>query len=172
MTIEHDPIPSVSDTARTPRLPPRWFVRGAWVIHRAIYRITLGRFGLWRPKERKWGTLRLTTVGRRTGARRKAILGYFEDGPNLVTLAMNGWAAPEPAWWLNLQAQPDATVDLANGPRAVRGRAAEGEERERLWARWRDFGDDVSGYAARRPTETAVVVLEPRPTGGDQRFRQ
>lgn len=32
----------------------------------------------------------------------------------------------------------------------------------RLWARWKDFGDDVDGYATRRPTETAVVILEPR----------
>jgi deazaflavin-dependent oxidoreductase (nitroreductase family) len=91
------------------------------------------------------------------------ILGYFEDGPNYVTLAMNGWAAPEPAWWLNLQAHPDATVDMSDGSRrAVRGRAAVGEERERLWARWREHGDDLDGYATRRPSETAVVVLEPR----------
>jgi len=132
------------------------------VIHRAIYRLTPGRFGLWGPKERKWGTLRLTTIGRRSGARRQAILGYYEDGPNLVTLAMNGWAAPEPAWWLNLQATPEATIDVANGSRPVRGRAVSGEERERLWARWQEFGDDVNGFATRRPTETAVVVLEPR----------
>jgi F420H(2)-dependent quinone reductase len=149
-------------TSRPPRIPPRWFVRGAWVIHRAIYRLTPGRFGLWRPKPGKWGTLRLTTVGRRSGQQRHAILGYFEDGENLVTLAMNGWAAPEPAWWLNLRAQPDATVELANGSRPVRGRAAEGEERARLWDRWPEFGDDVDGYAQLRPSGTAVVVLEPR----------
>ena len=38
--------------------------------------------------------MRLTTVGRRSGQERKAILGYFEDGPNLVTMAMNGWGEP------------------------------------------------------------------------------
>ena len=43
----------------------------------------------------------------------------------------------------------------------MRGHAAVGEERERLWARWREQGDDVDGYATPRPTETAVVVLEP-----------
>jgi deazaflavin-dependent oxidoreductase (nitroreductase family) len=72
--------------------------------------------------------MRLTTIGRRTGKERSAILGYFEDGPNLVTIAMNGWADPEPAWWLNLQAHPDATVDLKDGRRAVRGRAAVGDD--------------------------------------------
>ena len=148
---------------KSPRLPPRWFVRTAWVVHRAIHRLTGGRRGLWKPRPGKWGAMRLTTVGRRTGKERSAILGYFEDGPNLVTMAMNGWAEPEPAWWLNLQAQPDVTVELKDGTRAVKGRAAKGEERERLWARFREFGDDdVDGYATRRPSETAVVVLEPR----------
>ena len=109
-----------TETGRSdPRLPPRWFVRAAWLVHRAIYRLTARRLGLWRPRPGRWGTLRLTTVGRRSGARRQAILGYYEDGPNLVTLAMNGWAAPEPAWWLNLQAHPDATIELADGTRPV-----------------------------------------------------
>jgi F420H(2)-dependent quinone reductase len=147
---------------KSPFLPPRWVVRAAWVIHRAIYRLTPGRFGLWPAKPGKWGTIRLHTVGRRSGRSRTAILGYFEDGDDLVTLAMNGWAAPEPAWWLNLQAQPEATVDLHDRSLRVRGRAAVGEERARLWERWKEHGDDVDGYTTRRPTETAVVVLERR----------
>ncbi len=146
---------------RSPRLPPRWFVRTAWVVHRAIYRFTGGRRGLWPPTTNKWGAMRLKTIGRRTGRERSAILGYYEDGPNLVTLAMNGWAAREPAWWLNLQAHPDASVELPDGSRAVRARAAEGDERSRLWARWHDMGTDVDAYATRRSSETAVVVLEP-----------
>lgn len=149
---------------KVPSVPPRWFVRTAWVVHRAIYRLTPGRFGLWAAKPGKWGTMRLHTTGRRSGRTRTAILGYFEDGPNIVTMAMNGWAAPEPAWWLNLQAHPDATLDMANRSLAVRGRVASGEERERLWLRWQEHGDDVDGYATHRPTETAVVVLEPLAT--------
>jgi F420H(2)-dependent quinone reductase len=110
--------------------------------------------------------MRLKTVGRRSGKERIAILGYYEDGPNLVTVAMNGWADGEPAWWLNLQALPDATVELKEGAREVRGRAAQGDERARLWARWRDYGDDVDAFAKLRSSETAVVVLEPRPHRG------
>ena len=143
------------------RLPPRWFIRIAWAVHRAITRLTGGRRGLWLVKPGRWGTMRLTTVGRKTGKTRSAIVAYYEDGPNLVTMAMNGWDAPEPAWWLNLQAQPNAEVELKSGTRRVRGRAAVGEERERLWAKFREFGDDPDDYAYRRPGQTEVVVLEP-----------
>jgi F420H(2)-dependent quinone reductase len=143
------------------RVPPRWFVRLAWSTHRGLYRVTGGRIGLWRPKANRWGAMRLTTTGRRSGQERSVILGYIEDGPNLVTMAMNGWADGEPAWWLNLQAHPIARVGLAKGPRTVRGRAAQGDERSRLWARWREIDSKLDGYAALRSGETAVVILEP-----------
>jgi F420H(2)-dependent quinone reductase len=145
---------------KRPRLPPRWFIRLFWRAHRGVYRVTGGHVGLWRPKKR-WGTLRLTVPGRHTGKDRSVILGYLEDGPNLVTLAMNGWGEGEPAWWLNLQAHPAATIEVGGGPRAVTGRAAEGEERSRLWARWQEVDKNLDGYAALRSSETAVVVLEP-----------
>jgi len=106
--------------------------------------------------------MRLITLGRRSGQSRVAIVGYLEDGPNLVTLAMNGWAEAEPAWWLNLQAHPETMVELKDGPRAVRGRAATGDERDRLWARWRELSENYDAWAAMRSGETAVVVLEPR----------
>jgi len=147
--------------AKKARVPPRWFVRLAWSTHRGLYRITRGRIGLWRPKPGRWGALRLTTTGRRSGRERSVILGYFEDGPNLVTMAMNGWSDGEPAWWLNLQATPEATVEVRGDRFPVRGRAAEGDERERLWSRWRVIDEGLDDYAAMRSTETAVVVLEP-----------
>jgi deazaflavin-dependent oxidoreductase (nitroreductase family) len=136
-------------------------IRVAWLLHRALLRFSGGRVGLRAPGD-KFGLLRLTTVGRRSGQPRVAIVGYYEDGPNLVTLAMNGWAEADPAWWLNLQAHPDAIVEFRGGRREVRGRAAVGEERERLWQRWREIDKNLDGYATLRPTETAVVVLEPR----------
>ena len=94
------------------------------------------------------------------------MVGYFEDGANLVTMAMNGWGNSEPAWWLNLQAHPDVSVDLVDGRRQVTGRAAHGDERARLWARWQQIDKNLDTYAARRPVETAVVVFEPRSSGG------
>ena len=116
----------MSESTSKPWLPPRWFIRLAWMIHRGLYHLSRGRLGLWKPKPDGWGTLRLTTVGRRSGQERSVMVGYFEDGQNLVTMAMNGWAEDEPAWWLNLQAQPEVSVHLPDGRRQVRGRAAEG----------------------------------------------
>ena len=152
----------------TRRTPPRFAVRIAWMLHRGLYRFSGGRFGLSRPEAgSRFGMLRLGSIGRHTGQPRSAIVGYFEDGPNLVTLAMNGWGRSEPAWWLNLQARPATTVKLPGETRAVRARAATGEERERLWARFADFpgwGEDIDGLADRRSRPTTVVVLEPRPS--------
>ncbi len=149
------------ETKKSASVPPRWFVRSFWSMHRGLYWATGGRFGLRRAKPNQWGMARLTTIGRRSGEERSVMIGYIEDGANLVTMAMNGWAEAEPAWWLNLQAHPEATVDVADGRRTVRGRAAEGEERSRLWDRWREMNDNLDAEAALRSGETAVVILEP-----------
>ncbi len=144
------------------RVPPRWFIRTVWGLHRRLYRLTGGRLGLRHPRANGWGTLRLTTTGRRSGCEHSVILAYIEDGPNLLLLAMNGWADGEPAWWLNLQAHPEATVDLVDGDHEVRARAPQGDERDRLWAKWRELDAHLDAYASLRSTETAVVILEPR----------
>jgi deazaflavin-dependent oxidoreductase (nitroreductase family) len=134
-----------------------------WLTHRRVYRLTRGRIGLWRPKKDGWGAMWLTTIGRKTGKERSVVVGYFEDGPNLVTMAMNGWNDGEPAWWLNLQAYPDVEVAIRGEKRRVQAHAAQGEERERLWKRWGEIDEGLDAYAARRSMETAVVVFEPRP---------
>ena len=133
------------------------------MLHRAAYSLTRGRFGLRQPEDRQWGMLRLTTTGRRTGRRRVAIVGYLVDGPNLVVPAMNGWAAPDPAWWINLQATPEATVELPTGPRRVIARAADADERRRLWARFVGLGTSAytDAYVAIRGRETPIAILEP-----------
>ena len=150
-----------SGNERTPRLPPRWFIRLAWKVHRALFRVTGGRRGLWPARVQRWGAMRVTTIGRRSGQERSVIVFYIEDGPNRVALAMNGWSEGEPAWWLNLQAHPQARVQLRDGSREVVAHAATGQERARLWDRWRSLEKNLDGYARRRSTGTAVVVLEP-----------
>jgi deazaflavin-dependent oxidoreductase (nitroreductase family) len=150
-------------TPRPPKLPPAWFKHVFWRVHRLLHRLSGGRC-LWTPaSKRGWGALGLTTIGRNSGQPRTVIVGYIEDGPNLVTMAMNGWDEGHPDWWLNLEANPDATVTLAHHERRpVRARAATGEERDLLWKRWAQLDTGLDGYAGRRSVITPVVVLEPR----------
>jgi len=153
-------------TARPPKLPPAWFKHAFWRVHRGLNRISGGRF-LWTPSSKRgWGALRLTTVGRRSGRQRSVIVGYIEDGPDLVTLAMNGWDEGHPSWWLNLEANPHAVVRLPRQrPRPVHARRATGDERDRLWQRWVEI-DQADAYAGLRSTDTPVVVLEPLEANG------
>jgi deazaflavin-dependent oxidoreductase (nitroreductase family) len=138
-------------------------VHTAWRVHRALHRLSGGRF-LWSTSNKRgWGALHLTTIGRKSGQERSVIIGYLEDGHNLVSIAMNGWEEGHPSWWLNLEAHPDVVVRPAHQqPRPVRARSAAGEERARLWQRWLAVDPRLDAYAGRRSTETPVVVLEPR----------
>ncbi len=156
------PVPAGTQPKGVPI--PRWLVRSFWSGHRLIYNVTGGRAGLREPAADKYGMLRLHTTGRRSGRERQAILAYFEDGADVVIVPMNGWAQAEPAWWLNLQAQPNATVDLPHHSHAVRARAADPAERARLWriAAEGPWGKDMDAYAAGRGSETQIVILEPR----------
>lgn len=171
MDAEHERARDVTVSLESEpvRTPPRSMIRLFWSLHRGLHRLSGGRFGLSRPKlGKRFGMMRIDTVGRRSGKLRMAILGYFEDGPNLVTLAMNGWGETPPAWWLNLESCPYATVVLRDGQRRVHARSAVGPERARLWARVQEYpgwGADIDALAALRSIETPVVVLEPTTSG-------
>ncbi|MFN8125938.1 MAG: nitroreductase/quinone reductase family protein [Candidatus Nanopelagicales bacterium] len=85
----------------------------------------------------------------------------YRDGETLVSMAMNGWADPEPAWWLDLQARLECQVDTGDGLRPMIAHAAEGAERARLWDCWRHIDQGLDQLAARRSRPTAVVVFAP-----------
>ena len=143
-----------SATPRPPKLPPAWFRHAFWRGHRAMYRLSGGRFLWTTSSKRGWGALHLTTVGRKSGQERSVIIGYLEDGPNLVALAMNGWDEGHPAWWLNLEAHPDAVVRLAHQqPRPVHAR--------------RPPETNVSGCGSAGPRSTSVWM--PMPVGARPR---
>lgn len=160
-----EPAAAQARPATPPKLPPAWFKHAFWRGHRAAHRLSRGRF-LWTPaSKRGWGALSLTTTGRRTGRDRSVIVGYLEDGPNVVVLAMNGWDEGHPAWWLNLADHPEATIQLPHrAPGRVRARAASGDECARLWARWLAIEPEIEAFAARRRVETPVIVFEPEVT--------
>lgn len=144
-----------------PFLPPRWIIRLAWKIHRALYRYSGGRLGLRETTDGREGLAKLTTTGRRSGQPREVMIAFLEDQGSYVTLAMNGWDAADPAWWLNLQENPHAQLVVPLGQLSVVGTEADGAERERLWERWREIDHNVDKYAERRTEGTPVVVLTP-----------
>ena len=160
---------ATNEDSASARIPPRWVIRSAWVIHRALYRLSGRRVGLRPPEPHRYGMMALQTTGRRTGERRTAIVAYIEDGEHLVTMAMNGWGEPPPAWWLNLQASPEASVELPGErrPRLVAARRAQGAEHDRLWEEFRqveDDGTDLDALARLRSRPTPLVVFEHRET--------
>ncbi len=71
---------------------------------------------------------------------------------------MNGWADHEPDWWPNLLMHPDARIDLVDGSRPVRGRAASEDERPRLWARWAVHDKKLDAYPGLRSRQSQVVL--------------
>ncbi len=144
-------------------LPPRPIIRLAWKAHKALVGVSGGRFGYRSASEDQEGLAELITIGRKSGERRAVMIAFFEDGDDFVTMAMNGWDKADPAWWLNLQANPEAELALsADRTVKVTGRAAaEGKEHDRLWENWRRLDHSVDKFADRRTNGTPVVILSP-----------
>lgn len=91
----------------TPSPPPRALIRAIWRGHRLLVRLSGARLGLPAPgRGKRMGMMRVHAIGRNSGEPRPVVLGYFDDGDALVTLAMNGWAAADPSWLKNLRATP------------------------------------------------------------------
>lgn len=138
-------------------------LRIGWTLHRAVFAISGGRLGLRAAAQQRLGVLRLRTLGRRSGQERTTMLYYVEDGPDLAVVASNAGSDAPPAWWLNLQASPEAEVDLPDGRRPVVARAADAEEQVRLWPRLVASFDQYESYAAMTEREIPIVILEPLP---------
>ena len=102
----------------------------------------------------------LTTTGRKTGEPRTSPLMYFPEGDACVVIASNAGEPQHPAWWLNLRADPRATVQRGREVARVRGREAAGEERARLWAKLIQLDRSYETYRQRTTRQIAVVLLE------------
>jgi deazaflavin-dependent oxidoreductase (nitroreductase family) len=105
--------------------------------------------------------LLLTTAGRKSGKERTVPLLYLEDGENMVVVASNGGSPNHPAWWLNLEANPEATVEIASRKLRVRAEKASPEERERLWPGLVAMYAGYEGYRRRTDREIPIVLLKP-----------
>lgn len=105
----------------------------------------------------------LTTTGRRSGEARTVPLLYVADGARLVVFASNWGRRNHPAWALNLDATPKATVAVAGVARRVTGRRATGEEESAYWPQAEELYPGYAGYRARAGRAVRVYVLEPAP---------
>jgi deazaflavin-dependent oxidoreductase (nitroreductase family) len=105
-------------------------------------------------------TLVLTTRGRRSGRLRRNALIYGTDGDAFVVVASYGGAPANPAWYANLAADPDVTVQAgADVFRAV-ARTAAAQEKERLWPDMVSIWPDFDNYRQKTDRDIPVVLLE------------
>jgi deazaflavin-dependent oxidoreductase (nitroreductase family) len=106
-------------------------------------------------------TLLLTTTGRRTGQARTAPLIYVQDGDDYVVIASKGGADTHPAWYLNLDADPDVQLQVGDRVMDATARTASGDEAARLWKRMAEVWPDYDDYATKTDRQIPVVVLTP-----------
>jgi F420H(2)-dependent quinone reductase len=141
--------------------PPRAVVKPATAVARYVYRLSGGKIGGIRGTE----VLLLTTTGRRSGKRRTTPLIYIRDGQALVVVASFGGSDVHPAWYLNLEANPDVEVKIRReGSRPMRARRATPAESERLWPELTKVFGGYAAYREKTAREIPLVILENRAT--------
>jgi deazaflavin-dependent oxidoreductase (nitroreductase family) len=126
--------------------------------HVRRYRETDGEVGY------QWNgapTLLLTTTGRRSGEARTAPLIFGRDGDDLLIVASVGGSPKHPAWYLNLQADPHASVQVLGERFDVRARTASPDDKPRLWRIVNEVWPNYDVYQSRTEREIPVVVLSP-----------
>jgi len=139
-------------------------VRNVWPLvvtsHIALYKATGGLVGRWIPGIGQM--LLLDHVGAKSGRKRTTPLLYIEDGDNLVIIASKGGHPRNPAWFHNLRANPETTVQVGSERRSVRARVANPDERARLWPRAVETYGGYADYQRRTDREIPLVILERR----------
>jgi deazaflavin-dependent oxidoreductase (nitroreductase family) len=127
--------------------------------HVRVYRETEGERGYhWRGAE----ILLLGTQGRKSGEQRTTPLIYRTDGERWVIVASKGGWPANPAWFENLMANPDVTIQVKSETVAVHASTAEGEERSRLWSLMTEVWPAYDEYQGWSTREIPVVVLSRR----------
>ncbi|HUA75850.1 MAG TPA: nitroreductase family deazaflavin-dependent oxidoreductase [Solirubrobacteraceae bacterium] len=132
-------------------------------MHVAVYRRTKGRIGGHLPGWPQARVALLDHVGARTGAKRTSPLMCHEYGDAIVVSATKAGQPTNPAWFHNLMAHPETTIQIGAEVREVRARVASGEERDRLWKKMLATYPGYDFYERNAVgREIPVVVLDPR----------
>ncbi len=131
-----------------------------------VYRLTRGRVGgTWRVGAAWRHPVPICLLehrGRRTGRLRTTPLVYLRDADRVVVVASQAGRPQHPLWYLNLEAEPDVTVQVRSDRRAMRAHTASPQERAALWPRLVAMYSDYDSYQSWTEREIPVVVLEPR----------
>jgi F420H(2)-dependent quinone reductase len=106
--------------------------------------------------------LLLDHVGAKSAKHRTTPLVYLRDGEDVVIVASKGGHPKHPAWFHNLRASPDTTIQVGSARRPVHARVADPEERALLWPKVVDTYAGYAGYQRRTDREIPLVILEPR----------
>lgn len=128
-----------------------------WVIHLKLYQWSKGRIG---GSIRGLPVLLLTTKGKKTGLLRTKALMYLPNRDDFVVIASNLGKENHPAWWINLLAEPNASVQIADSLYKVNAREAKGDEREKLWQALAERTPDYEQYRSWTSRRIPLVVLE------------
>jgi deazaflavin-dependent oxidoreductase (nitroreductase family) len=141
--------------------------RLAWKLgsgaHAGVYRATGGKlFG----RMGKSPILLLNTVGRKSGKKRTSPLLYVMDGEDFVIIASKGGASAHPAWYLNLRANPEATVEIGDREVQVEAEEADPEDKTRLWQKMVEMYPAYDAYQEKTEREIPLLVLRPVERGG------
>lgn len=126
-------------------------------LHAGLYRATKGRLG------HGWfgaPVLVLEVRGRRSGETRRIPILYAQVDGTPVVVAANAGADRHPAWWLNLRAAGEATVDVRGARSRVRPRELHGAERDRAWTALVAAYPAADHYGAYTDRRFPVVALE------------
>ena len=132
-------------------------------LHTQAYRLSNGLIGHRFPGAPP--VLLLDHVGARSGVKRTIPLVYVKDGDDVVLVASKGGHPRNPAWYHNLRAHPDTTVQIGSERRPVQARVANAEERRRLWPKAVAAYGGYRGYQERTEREIPLVILERRSAG-------
>ena len=132
----------------------------AMVGHTLLYRATGGVLGHRVPMAPPM--LLLDHVGAKSGRKRTSPLGYIRDGDDLVIVASKGGHPRHPAWYHNVRANPDTTVQVGSERRQVRARVANKAERKRLWPKAVAAYGGYESYQKNTDREIPLVILERR----------
>jgi deazaflavin-dependent oxidoreductase (nitroreductase family) len=146
-------------SGRRVRFVSRFLLTLASRVHVFLYRASGGRIG---GRFRKTApVLLLTTTGHKTGKQRTTPLLYVEDGGRYAVVGSVGGAPAHPGWYLNLRANPAATIQLGRRTLRVTAETAGPEERGRLWALVTRMYPSYDAYQAKTSREIPVVILSP-----------